>query len=86
MSSTITLQARCHLHEQNKELKMPERRKPQLPRRSLENEIIIAVVILYLLIAGVMVAIHYMQPKGQETSTSSTSPSHSDQSTTRENK
>jgi len=49
-------------------------------RRSLENEIIVAVVVLYLLIAIAMVTVHYMQPAGQETTTSSTSPSHGDQS------
>ncbi|MEK6210193.1 MAG: hypothetical protein AABM64_07455 [Pseudomonadota bacterium] len=50
-------------------------------RRSLEKEIIIAVVVLYSLVAGMMVAVHYMQPSGQETATSSISPSHSEQST-----
>jgi len=52
--------------------------KKNSPRRraSLEKEIIIAVVILYLLIAGVMVTVHYLQPPGQETATSSMSPSH----------
>ncbi|MBA2411780.1 MAG: hypothetical protein H0V63_03010, partial [Burkholderiaceae bacterium] len=40
-------------------------------RRSLEREIIIAVVVLYLLITGVMVAVHYLQPVGQATATSS---------------
>jgi hypothetical protein len=49
-------------------------------RRSLENEIIMAVMILYLLIAFVMVFVHYMQPSGRETATSSTSPAHSEQS------
>lgn len=49
-------------------------------RPSLENEIITAVVILYLFIAAVMVTMHYIQPPGQETVTSSTSPSHSEQS------
>ena len=43
---------------------------------NLENEIIIAVIVLYLLIAGVMVFTHYSQPGGQATSTSSMSPSH----------
>lgn len=47
-------------------------------RRSLEREIITAVVVLYLLITGVMVFVHYMQPAGQETTTSSASPSHSE--------
>ena len=43
--------------------------------RSLEREIIIAVIVLYLMITGVMVTVHYTQPAGQETATSSTSPS-----------
>lgn len=49
-------------------------------RPSLENEIITAVVILYLFIAAVMVTMHYIQPSGQETVTSSTSPAHSERS------
>ncbi|MBA3756858.1 MAG: hypothetical protein H0X02_11780 [Nitrosomonas sp.] len=54
----------------------------QLPRRrSLENEIITAVVILYLLLAVIMIVVHYLQPSGQETATSSTSLSHSEHST-----
>lgn len=43
---------------------------------SLENEVIVAVVALYLLISAVFLAIHYLQPKNQETVTSSPSPSH----------
>ncbi len=49
-------------------------------RRSLEREIIIAVIVLYLMITGVMVTVHYIQPLGQETATSSRSPSHSERS------
>jgi hypothetical protein len=49
-------------------------------RRSLENEVIMAVMILYLLIALVMVIVHYMQPSDRETATSSSSPIHSEQS------
>jgi hypothetical protein len=49
-------------------------------RRSLEREIIVAVVVLYLMITGVMVTVHYLQPLGQETATSSRSPSHSERS------
>jgi hypothetical protein len=44
----------------------------------LENEIIVAVVILYVIISLALVAVHYLQPEGQETKTSSSSPSHSD--------
>lgn len=50
------------------------------PRRSLEREIIMAVIVLYLMITGVMVTVHYIQPAGQETATSSRSPSHSERS------
>ena len=53
---------------------------PSPPRRSLEREIIIAVIVLYLMITGVMVTVHYTQPAGQETATSSTSPSHGEPS------
>ena len=49
-------------------------------RRSLEREIIIAVVVLYLMITGVMVTVHYIQPSGQQTKTSSCTPSHSERS------
>ena len=49
-------------------------------RGSLEREIIIAVIVLYLIITGVMVTVHYTQPAGQGTATSSTSPSHGAQS------
>jgi len=45
-------------------------------RKSLENEVIIAVIFLYLLLAAVMTGVHYMQPDGQETVTSS--PSHTE--------
>jgi hypothetical protein len=53
---------------------------PRQRRRSLEREIIIAVIVLYLMITGVMVTVHYTQPAGQGTATSSTSPSHGEQS------
>jgi len=43
---------------------------------NLEREVINAVMILYALICIVMLAIHYLQPAGQETQTSSTSPAH----------
>jgi hypothetical protein len=43
---------------------------------SLEREVIGAVVILYLAICSSMLAIHYLQPAGRQTRTSSTSPSH----------
>ena len=37
---------------------------PRQRRRSLEREIIIAVIVLYLM-TGVMVTVHYTQPAGQ---------------------
>lgn len=43
---------------------------------NLEREVINAVMILYALICIVMLAIHYLQPIGQATETSSTSPAH----------
>ena len=43
---------------------------------TLEREVIVAVIILYALICATMLSIHYLQPAGQETKTSSTSPSH----------
>lgn len=50
----------------------PSKRKAS----NLEREVINAVMILYALITIVMLAIHYWQPAGQGTETSSTSPSH----------
>ncbi|HTN96873.1 MAG TPA: hypothetical protein VL101_07845 [Nordella sp.] len=43
---------------------------------NLEREVINAVMILYALICIAMLTIHYLQPAGQETGTSSTSPTH----------
>jgi hypothetical protein len=45
---------------------------------SLETEVIVAVIGLYLFIAGMLLLIHHLQPAGQETKTSSPSPSHAD--------
>jgi hypothetical protein len=45
-------------------------------KMNLENEIIVAVVILYLLLSLAIVLVHYLQPEGQETKTSS--PSHTE--------
>ncbi|HAI58690.1 MAG TPA: hypothetical protein DCM32_02270 [Xanthomonadaceae bacterium] len=50
-------------------------RRP-LRASSLENEVILAVVALYLLISGALLAIHHLQPEGTATQSSSTSPSH----------
>jgi len=43
----------------------------------MEREVIFSVIALYLLIMFAMLAIHYLQPAGTETQTSSMSPSHS---------
>ena len=51
--------------------------KPRTRNSStLEREVILAVIVLYALICATMLSIHYLQPAGQETKTSSTSPSH----------
>jgi hypothetical protein len=51
--------------------------KQEKPRKSsLEREVIIAVSVLYLLMMGALLAIHYLQPSGQAGVTSSSSPSH----------
>ncbi len=42
-------------------------------RMNLENEIIIAVIIMYVLLSLAIVLVHYLQPAGQETQTSSSS-------------
>jgi hypothetical protein len=49
---------------------------PSGQRHTLETEVIWAVIGLYLFIATVLLLIHYLQPAGQETLTSSPSPSH----------
>ena len=49
---------------------------PRNTNRSLENEVVLAVIVLYLLLAIVMTVVHYIQPSEQETVTSSMSPSH----------
>jgi hypothetical protein len=43
---------------------------------NLENEIIAAVVVLYLFLSAVIVLVHYLQPEDQETKTSS--PAHAE--------
>jgi hypothetical protein len=51
--------------------------KPQKRKASnLEREVINAVMILYAIISITMLAMHYLQPAGQDTGTSSTSPAH----------
>lgn len=51
---------------------------PRRERHELETEVIWAVVGLYIFIAGVLLLIHHLQPEGQETLTSSPSPSHAE--------
>lgn len=50
-------------------------KKPTNPSASLEREVIAAVVILYLGICAVMLGLHFIEPAGPATATSSTSPS-----------
>jgi hypothetical protein len=57
---------------------MFKKKLPQSNNRSLENEVVLAVIVLYLLLAIVMTVVHYIQPSGQETMTSSMSPSHAE--------
>jgi len=52
-------------------------RRKRSPSASLEREVIVSVIILYLLITVTMLGIHYLQPSGTTTETSSQSPSHS---------
>lgn len=53
-----------------------KRERPIVKKSKLENEVIFAVVILYVLLSAVMLVIHHLQPAGAGTQTSSTSPSH----------
>lgn len=55
-----------------------KRSRPEIKKSRLENEVILAVVILYVLLSGALLAVHHFQPDGTETTTSSSSPSHSD--------
>lgn len=53
-----------------------KRERPNVKKSRLENEVILAVVILYVLLSAVLLAVHHIQPAQTETRTSSTSPSH----------
>jgi hypothetical protein len=58
---------------------MPEKSPaPVKNNHALETEVIWAVIGLYLFIAGVLLLIHHLQPEGQETKSSSPSPSHAE--------
>jgi hypothetical protein len=51
---------------------------PEKKQRALETEVILAVIGLYIFIAGVLLLIHFLQPADRETRTSSPSPSHAE--------
>lgn len=53
-------------------------RKRRNASADLEREVILSVIILYVLICAAMIGIHYVQPGGTATVTSSSSPSHAD--------
>lgn len=53
-------------------------KKRRDPSASLEREVILAVVILYVGICAVMLGLHYLEPGGSATATSSMSPSADD--------
>lgn len=53
-----------------------KRARPAIQKSKLENEVILAVVILYVLLSAALLIIHHVQPEDAETQTSSTSPSH----------
>ncbi len=58
---------------------MPEKLPaPEKKQHALETEVIWAVIGLYIFIAGVLLLIHYLQPAGRETKSSSPSPSHAE--------
>lgn len=54
----------------------PKKNTPPRESHALETEVIWAVIGLYVFIAGVLLLIHHLQPEGQETKSSSPSPSH----------
>jgi hypothetical protein len=53
-----------------------KRERPSIKKSRLENEVILAVVVLYVLLSAALLAIHYGQPDEAVTVTSSTSPAH----------
>lgn len=55
-------------------------KKSSSPREdhALETEVIWAVIGLYIFIAGMLLLVHHLQPEGQETRSSSPSPSHAE--------
>ena len=55
-----------------------KRIRPATDKSRLENEVILAVVVLYVLLSAALLAIHHLQPGDAPTQTSSTSPAHGD--------
>lgn len=53
-----------------------KRERAPIRKGRLENEVILAVVILYAVISSALLLIHHLQPADTVTITSSTSPSH----------
>ncbi|HWU51734.1 MAG TPA: hypothetical protein VN153_02865 [Tahibacter sp.] len=53
-----------------------KRQRAPIKKSRLENEVILAVVILYVLLSAAMLLIHHLQPDDVATKTSSTAPAH----------
>ncbi len=54
-----------------------KRERFPIKKSRLENEVILAVVVLYVLLSAALLLVHHVQPDDVETQTSSTSPAHS---------
>lgn len=50
--------------------------RPPAPKTSLENEVLVSVVLLYFVISSALLLIHHLQPEDAVTQSSSPSPSH----------
>jgi len=50
--------------------------RPPITRTSLENEVLVSVILLYFVISSALLLIHHLQPEDAVTKTSSPSPSH----------
>jgi len=50
--------------------------RPPITKASLENEVLVSVVLLYFVISSALLLIHHLQPEDAVTQTSSPSPSH----------
>ena len=53
-----------------------KRERAPIKKSRLENEVILAVVILYVVLSAALLLIHHIQPGDAVTQTSSTSPAH----------